>query len=356
MGIFGAKNKPRVELSRAAQARRGLITLVVLALILLVIFGRSSGIIGGPDKISAQLQNAGGSLAGGADVKMQGIIVGKVDGITRAPDGGVRVGISMHGNELSHIPDNVVARILPATVFGTSYVDLTAHGKPASQSLKAGAVVPADRTQGTLELQQALDDIDTLVKVLQPAKLSATLSSIAMSLDGRGAELGRTIDSLDGFLKRVQPQIPAIKSDINKLATNLELVERVAPELLDGTQDALAPLHTIAAHGSDLAKLLTGGRQVADEAGALTKQVRPNLKRFTHAAAKVLQVYYDERHAAFTEAFRAIRLVGTKLATVVHHGWVDNTLILQMGTPPYYTAKDCPRFGKAKGNNCAGGS
>lgn len=355
MGIFGAKNKPRVELTRAAQARRGLITLVVLALVLLVIFGRSSGMIGGPDKISAQLANAGGSLAGGADVKMRGVIVGKVDGITRGDNGGVRVGISMFGNQLSHIPDNVVARILPATVFGTSYVDLTTHGPSAAKSLRAGDVVPADRTQGTLELQKALDDIDALVKVLQPAKLNATLSSIAMSLDGRGAELGRTIDSLDGFLKRIQPQIPVIQSDIGKLATNLELVEKVAPDLLDGTQSALGPLHTIAAHGADLAKLLTGGRDLADKAGALTTRVRPDLIRFSHQAAKVLQVYYEERHAAFTEAFRAIRNVGAQLASTVHHGWVDNTLLLQIGTPPYYTAKDCPKFGKARGDNCAGG-
>ena len=48
-------------------------------------------------------------------------------------------------------------------------------------------------------------------------------------------------------------------------------------------------------------------------------------------------------------------MVGTKLAATVHHGWVDNTLLLELGIPPYYTAKDCPRFGEARGDNCAGG-
>ena len=124
--------------------------------------------------------------------------------------------------------------------------------------------------------------------VRSPSLVSGAVISIAMSLDGRGAELGRTIDSLDGFLNRIQPQIPVIQSDIRKLATNLELVEKVAPDLLDGTQSALGPLHTIAAHGADLAKLLTGGRNLADKAGALTTQVRPDLIRFSHEAAKVL--------------------------------------------------------------------
>lgn len=355
MPILRPRNAPRVELSRAAYARRGLITIVVLALILLVVFGRSTGVIGGPDTVQAQLANAGGSLTGGADVKLRGVIVGKVTSITRGPTGGVRVHIDMFGNNLTHIPDNVVARILPATVFGTSYVDLTTHGPSATQTLRAGDVVPADRTQGTLELQKALDDIDTLVKVLHPAQLNSTLSSIAMALDGRGAEIGQTLDSLDTFLKRLGPEVPTIRSDIRKLAVNLELVQRTAPDLLNGLQDSLGPLHTLASHGPELADLLTGGRSVADSANALTTKVRPDLERFMTRAATVLHVYYDERRAAFTDAFAAIRMVASKLATIVHHGWIDNTLIIQTNTPPSYTSKDCPRFGSAAGDNCGGG-
>jgi len=349
-----ASQKKRVEITRAQYAKRGLITILVAALVLLVIFGKSSGVIGGPQKISAVLGNAGGSLANGADVKMRGIIVGKVTGISRDPSGGVRVGIDMFGNQLSHIPQNSVARILPATVFGTSYVDLVTHGQVSGQKLRSGAVVPADKTQGTLELQKALDDIDTLVKVLRPAQLNSTLSSIAMALDGRGAEIGNTIDQVDAFLQRLGPQVPAIRSDITKLATNLDIVERSAPDFFAGLSDALGPLHTIASHGKELSTLLKGGKTVADEANALTTKVRPDLVRFLNKSARVLHVYYLERHAAFTNAFAAIRMVSSRLTTVVKHGWVDNTLIIQPSAPGYYTSKDCPRFGSAVGNNCGG--
>lgn len=350
-----AKKTIRVEITRAQYARRGLITIVVAALILLVIFGRSSGVIGGPQKISADLSNAGGSLANGADVKMRGVIIGKVTGITRGGSGGVNVGIDMFGDELGHVPDNVVARILPATVFGTSYVDLITHGPVAPQSLRSGAVVPADKTQGTLELQRALDDIDTLVKVLRPAQLNSTLSAIASSLDGRGAEIGTTIDQLDQFLTRLTPMVPVIRADIGKLATNLDIVTKSAPDLFAGISDSLGPLHTIATHGKELTTLLTGGKTVADEANSLTTKVRPNLVRFLQRSAQVLHVYYVERHNAFTAAFASIRMVSSKLSTIIRHGWVDNTLILQPDAPAYYTAKDCPRFGAAAGNNCAGG-
>lgn len=350
-----AKQKVRVVLTCAQLAKRGLITLVVLLLVLLVIFGKSTGVIGGPAEISAQLANAGGSLADGADVKMRGIIVGRVSGISRGDAGGVRIGISMNGGELGNIPANVVARILPATVFGTSYVDLTTQGPSSGVKLRAGAVVPADRRQGTLELQKALDDIDTLVKVLQPAKLNTTLSSIAMALDGRGNEIGSMIDDLDHFLTRLGPLVPVIQSDIAKLPANLDIVEQAAPDFFDGVQDTLGPLHTIASHSKELSALLTGGRQVSDQAGALITRVRPDLIRFLDRTATVLAVYRAERHAVFTEAFAAIRSVSSRLISIVRHGWADNTLYMQPAGPGDYTSKDCPRFGSAHGDNCRGG-
>ncbi|WP_310963737.1 MCE family protein [Nocardioides terrisoli] len=346
--------KVRVELTRNALAKRGLVTLLAVALILLLLGAKSKGIIGGPETVSAQVADAGGSLAKGADVKMRGVIIGRVAGLATGPHGGVRIKVSMNSGELGHIPDNVVARILPATVFGTSFLDLTTHGRSASQMLHAGAIIPPDRTQGTLELQQALDDIDGLVKALRPAQLNSTLSSIAMALDGRGAEIGGIIDDLDRLLRKVEPRIPAIRTDLAKLASNLELVRSAAPDLLDGVRDSLGTLHTIAAQKAAIATLLTGGRSVTDEANAFLTKVRPDLVTFLKNASVVEDIYYDLRHQAITQSFATLREVRRKLAQIVHHGWADNTLVIQGQAPPYYTASDCPRYGSARGDNCPG--
>jgi phospholipid/cholesterol/gamma-HCH transport system substrate-binding protein len=349
-----AKRNVRVELTRADYAKRGLVTLVGAALVLGLFAVKSVGIIGGPDQVYAQVANAGGSLAKGADVKMRGVIIGRVAGIARGPQGGVRVTLSMNGGRLGQVPDNVVARILPATVFGTSYVDLTTHGPSATQPLRAGAVIPPDRSQPTLELQQALDDIDTLVKALDPAQLNSTLSAVAMALDGRGSEIGGIIHDLDGLLRKVQPRIPAIRSDISKLATNLQIVQQTAPRLLDGVRDTLGTLHTVAAQRAAIATLLTGGRGVVSEANAFLRTVRPDLVRFLDNTEIVGDIYYDLRHQAFGQSFAVLRELRAKLARIVHHSWADNTLIIQQNSPPYYTSADCPRFGNARGDNCAG--
>lgn len=348
------KQTVRIELTRGALAKRGLVTLMVVVLLLVLLGAKSKGIIGGPEQVTAQVADAGGSLAKGADVKMRGVIIGRVASLATGPRDGARIKVSMNGGELGHIPDNVVARILPATVFGTSFLDLTTHGGTSPRMLRAGALVPPDRTQDTLELQQALDDIDGLVKALRPAQLNTTLSAMAMALDGRGDEIGGIIDDLDKLLRRVQPRIPAIRSDISKLAANLELVQRSAPDLLDGVRDSLGTLHTIAANKAAITTLLTGGRAVTDEANDFLTKVRPDLVAFLKNASIVEDIYYDLRHQAFSQSFATLREVRRKLAQIVHHGWADNTLVIQTEIPPYYTASDCPRYGSARGDNCPG--
>ena len=377
----------RVELTRADYAKRGVLALVVVAVVLGLLFFKSSGVIGGPDTITARLTNAGGSLASGADVKMRGLIVGRVSDISRdtspqcadaqaqeaaaAADktvGGtgdpinlacVNVKIAMNAGMLGKIPANAVARILPATVFGTSYVDLTTNGAASSGHLRAGSVVAADTTQGTLELQKALDDIDALVKVIDPAKLNATLTAAASALDGRGAELGALVDGLNTLFSRVTPKMPLIRSDIAALATNLSVLEQAAPALLDGVGDSLGTLRAITQQQASLTTLLTGGRTLADRANTFVGGISKNLTSFVNDAATLTETYATYHKEAFTDAFATLRELAPKVASILQERFSRQDIVIQATTPNSYTAADCPTFGPARGNNCgslSGGS
>ena len=66
-------SRPRRVLRRRDYARRGLVVLVSGALVLTLVWLSSSGTLGGPDHVSAQLADAGGSLGSGADVKIRGV-------------------------------------------------------------------------------------------------------------------------------------------------------------------------------------------------------------------------------------------------------------------------------------------
>jgi virulence factor Mce-like protein len=348
------QTRPRRELRRHDYARRGLVALVAGALLISLVWLRTSGAFGGPEHVSAQLADAGGSLGSGADVKIRGVIIGSVEGITRGPDGGVRVRIAVRGKRLDQVPDNVVARILPATVFGTSYVDLVTQGAPSHTALRGGAVIPADRTQGTLELQQALDDIDRLVKAVGPADLASAIGSAAQALDGRGAQLGSTIDRANEYLARLNPRMPVVREDVRKLAANLELAAQVSPDLLAATADALVTARTIVAQKVAIATVLSGGTTLATQADAFMRANRDPLVRFIDNSAALLDVVHANRRAGITGAIQTNTMLAQKVATIVHRGYIDSVTTFLMDVPPYYTAADCPRVGTALGDNCPG--
>lgn len=344
----GVRHKP----TRRELALRGIGVILGAALVLVLLALYQKGTFGGPDRIEAHLSNAGGSLATGADVKMRGLIVGRVVGVEADSRGGVRVIIEMSGGMLGKIPDNVVASILPATVFGTSFVNLKTIGPSSARPLAAGAVVPADTRQSTLEVQAALDDVDRLVKALNPAKLNATLTSAASALDGRGAELGTAIVGLTDLSRRLHTSLPALSSDLHLLAGNLETFRDASPSLLDGVASSVDFLNAVATSRSALGVTLRGGAQAADRFRALLTLIAPNLAAFLADAGVVVATYSKWRHRAFTDAFESLRRAAAGARAIVRPGGMTGDAVSQTQTPRPYGPADCPRFGSAAGDNC----
>lgn len=338
---------------RIDDAGRGVIALVVIALLLGAAYLRTSGALGGDPEVSAVVRNAGGSLSPGSDVKIRGVIIGRVTSVERAtgsaaavdPDAQVEVHMTIDPGDLGGVPSDVVARILPASVFGTTFVDLTTHGTPSGDTLRAGAVIPPDRTQGTLELQQALDDIDRLVKALGPAQLASAIGAAATALDGRGAQIGRTLDQLDSYLGKLQPLLPRLRDDIGQLADSLEIVRRIAPDVLDATDDSLVALRTIATKQAELLGVITGGTKLAVDTSALLEANGAQLARFFDDVAGILDAIDDNRQVAISGAIATNISLGSLLPPIVRQGFVDVDAVLRFNPPPYYTAADRPTYG-----------
>jgi phospholipid/cholesterol/gamma-HCH transport system substrate-binding protein len=228
-------------------------------------------------------------------------------------------------------------------------------GPPSHEPLRPGAVIPADTTQGTLELQQALDDIDSLVKALGPADLASAIGSVAQALDGRGSQLGTTIDLASDYLARLNPKMPAVREDVRKLAANLELVAQVAPDLLEATGDALVTARTVVGEQAAIATVLIGATALTTQANAFLRANASGLIRFLQNSAVLLHQLYANRQAGISGAIDTNTMLAAKVATVVQHGYIDAVTTFLLDVPPYYTAADCPRIGSARGDNCGGG-
>lgn len=332
------------EVTRQQLARRGLIGLLVVALFGVALSLRSNGTFGAAPHVVAEVQNAGGALRAGSDVKMNGVIIGKVAEIGRADNGGVSVELSMSKSDLGHVPKNVVARILPATVFGTTFVDLVVHGTPATENLAAGDRISADKTQDTLELQQALDDIDRLVKALGPAELASAIGSAAQALDGRGGLVGDTVRTINSYLDRLNPKMPVVRRDLQQLADATGVLDDVAPDLLSATDDALVTMQTIVTQEAALNTLITGGIELAGESTRFLRDNQRQLVRFINNSSALLDAVYDNRRAGITDAIAVNLALGRRLPTSVREGFVRTDGILRLKPPSFYTAGQRPSY------------
>jgi phospholipid/cholesterol/gamma-HCH transport system substrate-binding protein len=134
-------------------------------------------------------------------------------------------------NLIKQIPDNVTASILPKTLFGEKYVELVI---PADTPENAPKLKKGDRITQTalpIEVERVLNDLYPLLRAVQPAELNYTLNALAGALEGRGEAIGENIETLDSYLKRLNPQVPALVEDLRLLAKVSGTYADVAPQI-----------------------------------------------------------------------------------------------------------------------------
>ncbi len=332
------------DLPRHTLARRGVIVLVALAVIGALVSLKGNGTFGSEPHVSAVVADAGGALRKGSAVKMGGVLVGKVSSVERDVSGGVLIDMEMSEEDLEHVPANVVARVLPATVFGTTFVDLVVHGKPSEDSLEPGADVKADRTQGTLEFQQALDDIDRLVKALGPGELASAIGSASQALEGRGDQLAATVRTLNSYLGRLNPRMPAVRQDLEALATTVGVIDEVAPDLLDATEDALVFTNSLIHQEAALTSLIAGGTELTRTSTEFLSRNEQRLVRWIRGMGGFIDILYDNRRVGITDAMTINIALGDKLPSIVRQGFIQSDAIINTDLPPYYGGRDRPSY------------
>ncbi|WP_142389912.1 MlaD family protein, partial [Mycobacterium sp. shizuoka-1] len=76
----------------------------------------------------------------GAKVKLRGVQVGRVGGISGG-QGDASLRLEIDPDQIRYIPANVGAQIRSTTAFGAKFVDLVYPSEPSAQRLTAGAVL-----------------------------------------------------------------------------------------------------------------------------------------------------------------------------------------------------------------------
>jgi phospholipid/cholesterol/gamma-HCH transport system substrate-binding protein len=231
-------------------------------------------------EVALRTDRAGNQLSVHADVKLRGIVVGEVRSIRSRGDGAVLT-LALDPGKSALVPRNVLAQLLPKTLFGEKEVALVLPPAPDPQHLRRGDTISQDRSSTALETETALNDALPLLKSLEPQKLSMTLNALSAALRGRGDALGNQLALNAAYFRRLNPSLPTLAQDMAGLAD-------LAGTTADATPDLLRTLDNLSFSGRSLVEqrtaLDTFLKSTSDFAATTTQVVGANEQRFVALA------------------------------------------------------------------------
>ncbi|AUG81161.1 ABC transporter substrate-binding protein [Kitasatospora sp. MMS16-BH015] len=304
--------------------------------------------------VTVETGSAGHELHLNADVKLRGVVVGQVRRIS-SDGGGARLTLALDPAKLPQIPAQVSVQLLPTTLFGERYVALVPDTPQPAGHLAAGAVIRQDHSADAVELQQVLDHLMPVLTAVQPAKLSATLSAVATALSGRGAQLGQTLDSLDAYLKQLNPELPTLNADIRELVTVSRAYDRAAPDLVQALTDFTRTSSTIAQQQAGLAEVYGSTTSAAQDLTAFLQQNKDNLIHLTADSTGTLNLL-AEYAPAFPCTLRTMATFVPAMDHALGKGTDQPGLHVSVSTLPsrggYQAGTDAPSYRASTGPQC----
>jgi len=294
------------------------------------------------DQIILEADRAGNQLVVPADVKLDGVLVGRVSGVSTQGET-ARLKLQIDKSKIDLIPDNVVARILPKTLFGEKFVELVIPGQPSQQPLHPGAVISQDRSETAIELQHVFDDLVPVLRTLNPAQLSITLSNLAEALRNRGEALGHNVELVNQYFSRFNQDLPTFTHDIGALADVMSTYADATPDLLRMLHNFSVNAETFTVKQDTYAQFLAGSSEFARTAGDVFGQNANRLITLAHVSEPLVGLY--ARYSKVLECLpNGLAIYDrTRLEQAFGQGPYLHITLTPVGDRGAYTAKDKPK-------------
>lgn len=272
---------PPLSRTRAEATRLkvvGTAWLLLLVLLVLLSVATYNKAFDGHVTATVETSRAGMQLNVGGDVRMNGAIVGRVSGV-EATDSGALVEVQLDGEDAERIPDTAEARILPTTLFGQKYVELSSSADPGRGHVVDGTVLHAVDDHPA-ELTRVLDRLEVVLSSVQPQRLSSMLQAVAYGLDGQGGAIGELVDDSGSYLFRLNRLAPSFVRDLTLLESVTRQYADVVPDLLALLDDASTTAGTM----TEGTRWQTFLRSVTRSAGAGEELLAANRRQLHDAA------------------------------------------------------------------------
>src|ERR1700694_4545129 len=230
---------PRYKLAGAA------LLVVVIAAVVLVYF-QFRGDFTPKTRLTMLAARAGLSMDSGAKVTYNGVEIGhvaKIDEVKRNGEPQAKFTLDVDPRYVRLIPANVDARISATTVFGNKYVSFSTPPNPVPQRITPSDVI--DVSAVSTEFNTLFETVVSVAEKVDPVKLNQTLTATATALDGLGQRFGQSIVNGNDILADLNPRLPQLRYDNQKLAGLADAYANAAPDLFDALNNAVTNAHTL---------------------------------------------------------------------------------------------------------------
>ncbi len=189
------------------------VVMVILTVFLFFIFGQYR--TGSTSGYSAVFNDVS-RLKGGQSVRVAGIRVGTVKGVSLRPDKKVLVKFDADRNIVLTGGTRALVRYL--NLVGDRYLELV-DGPGSTKVLPAGAQIPVDRTAPALDLDLLLGGLKPVIAGLNPQDVNALSASLVQIFQGEGGTLESLLSKTSSFSNTLADNSETVQQLIDHLNT-----------------------------------------------------------------------------------------------------------------------------------------
>jgi phospholipid/cholesterol/gamma-HCH transport system substrate-binding protein len=176
---------------------------------------------GGKTRYNAVFSDVTGLLAGN-DVRIAGVRVGQVDGISLTNRKLAKVSFSL--DQKRKIPKSTIVRLRYRNLVGERYLAIT-EGPGSADVLNAGATIPLAQTRNALDLTILFNGFRPLFQALDPQSTNEVAFELVQTLQGEGGTLETLMQRTASLTNTLADRDAVIGRVITNLSTVLDTLD-----------------------------------------------------------------------------------------------------------------------------------
>jgi phospholipid/cholesterol/gamma-HCH transport system substrate-binding protein len=226
--------------------RAGAVLLLLSVVLVVVAYLQFRGDFTPRTQLMMLASRAGLVMEPGSKVTYNGVAIGRVGDVAEVDDNGTpkaKLTLYVAPKYIPLIPANADVDIKTSTVFGSKYVSFSSPKNPSRQRISSNDVI--DVTSVTTEVNTLFETITQVAEKVDPVKLNTTLTAAAQALGGLGDKFGQSLVNGNVILADVNPQMPQLRDDIQRLADLSDVYANASPDLWEFLSNAVPTAHTL---------------------------------------------------------------------------------------------------------------